>query len=123
MKKLLLTTLCSLNILSSCAVYKVEVQQGNVLEQKMLNQLEVGMPAQKVRFIMGTPLIEDLFRQRRWDYVYSLQPSGKKRQQRHIVLFFDDNNQLLRVEGDVKASQTPNRPPADHQELEQSPIL
>jgi len=123
MKRFLLIMLGSFNFLSSCAMYKVDVQQGNVVEQKMLNQLEAGMPAQKVRLIMGTPLVEDLFRQRRWDYVYSFQPNGKKREQRHIVLFFNENNQLLRVEGDVKASQNLNKPPAHHEESSQPPIL
>lgn len=121
MNRFLLITLVS--VLSSCAMYQVDVQQGNVVEQKMLNQLEVGMPAQKVRLIMGTPLVADPFRRQRWDYLYSFQPNGKQREQRHIILFFNEDNQLIRVEGDVKVSQTPGKPTTTPEESTQPPIL
>jgi outer membrane protein assembly factor BamE len=50
--------------------YKIDVQQGNVLSQDMVSQLKPGQTRDQVRFILGTPLITDIFHQQRWDYVY-----------------------------------------------------
>jgi outer membrane protein assembly factor BamE len=84
-------------------VYKIDVQQGNVVTQDMLAQLTPGMEKNKVRIIMGTPLIVDVFHQDRWDYVYTTQEGGGIRGQRHVAIFFR-NDRLVRVEGDVKTA-------------------
>jgi outer membrane protein assembly factor BamE len=81
-------------------VYRVDVQQGNIIDQEMLDKLRPGMDKNQVRFIMGTPAITDPFHSDRWDYVFTLSKSGRTRQQRHIVVHFQDNK-LVRVEGDV----------------------
>lgn len=87
-------------------VYKLDVQQGNVVTQEMLAQLEPGMDKNKVRFIMGTPLIVDTFRTDRWDYLYTFQKgSSGKRERRHITLYFDSDDRLAYVGGDVVAAQ------------------
>lgn len=57
--------------LSAC-VYQASVSQGNVIKQDDLDQLEVGMTRSQVRFLLGTPMIEDPFHYERWDYVYFL---------------------------------------------------
>lgn len=82
-------------------VHRIDVQQGNVITQEMLAQLQPGMDKAKVRFIMGTPLIVDSFHTNRWDYVYSFQEGGGTRVQRRVSLYFEDDV-LVRVEGDVK---------------------
>lgn len=80
--------------------YKLDVQQGNVVTSKMLLQLRPGMTKSQVRFIMGTPLIQDSFHGNRWDYVYQLRIGGKITEQRRVILDFE--NELLRtVRGDV----------------------
>lgn len=110
-------------ILSSCAIYKLDVQQGNVVTQEMLDKLQPQMSMQKVRFVMGTPLVVDAFHQgQRWDYVYSFEEQGKERQQRRISLFFK-NNLLVNVDGDVTIGEgiAPTQPlPED---MEEEPIL
>src|SRR5690606_17744119 len=55
-------------------VYKIDIQQGNVVTQDMINQLRPGMTRRQVRFIMGNPMITDTFHPNRWDYLYSIQP-------------------------------------------------
>jgi len=85
-------------------VYKIDIAQGNVVTQDMLAQLKPGMPKDKVRFIMGTPLIVDTFHDNRWDYIYSFQKGGGERKQRKITLYFEDNA-LTRVAGDVEPAQ------------------
>jgi len=79
-------------------VYRVDVQQGNVIEQSMIDKLEPGMTKAKVRFIMGTPLLVDPFHSNRWDYIYSIEPGDGERAQRHIALFFKEDK-LTHLEG------------------------
>lgn len=81
-------------------VYRIDVQQGNVIEQDMLSKLKPGMDKTQVRYIMGTPAVEDPFHNDRWDYIYTMTKGGGRRQQRHIVLFFEDEK-LAYVEGGV----------------------
>ncbi len=83
--------------------YKLDIQQGNVVTSKMLLQLRPGMTKSQVRFIMGTPLIQDSFHGNRWDYVYQMRESGKIIEQRRVILDFE--NELLKtVRGDVIAT-------------------
>jgi len=105
MQKFIMLLIFSL-LVSSCSLYKIDVQQGNVITQEMLDQLELGMSSRKVRFIMGTPLLRDAFHQNRWDYLFSfLEGKTGKRQQQTISLFFDEQDQLIRVSGNVEAGQ------------------
>lgn len=80
--------------------YKLDVQQGNVVTSKMLLQLRPGMTKSQVRFIMGTPLIQDSFHGNRWDYVYQMREAGKVTEQRRVILDFE-KDLLKSVRGDV----------------------
>lgn len=84
-------------------VYRIDIQQGNVIDQDMLNRLEPGMEKDKVKFIMGTPLIMDPFHSNRWDYVYSMEPGRGERSQRRITLYFRDDK-LAYVDGDISVN-------------------
>ncbi len=124
MQKFLITAFCSTGLLlSGCAVYKIDVKQGNVITQEMLDQLELDMPAKKVQFIMGTPMMVDVFHQQRWNYLYSFQAGGGERQQRHISLFFGKNQRLQRIDGDVKIGKRRKQKPAPLPSIDQEPIL
>jgi len=81
-------------------VYRVDIQQGNVIEQSMIDKLEPGMTKAKVKFIMGTPLLVDPFHTNRWEYIYINEPGSGVRVQRHIALFFKDDK-LTHLEGNV----------------------
>lgn len=103
--KLLLTSLslAGLFALAGCSfpgVYKIDIQQGNVVTQDMIDQLRPGMTRRQVRFIMGNPLITDTFHANRWDYLYSIQPGGRQRLQERVSLVFDGNDQLVGLAGD-----------------------
>jgi len=80
--------------------YSPPLQQGNVIEQDALSKLKPGMTRSQVRFALGTPLVVDVFRNDRWDYVYLLRRQGEAPQQRRIAVFFD-GDLLVRIEGDV----------------------
>jgi outer membrane protein assembly factor BamE len=91
--------LATLFFVSGCAVYKMDINQGNYLTQDMVARLKVGQTKQQVRAILGTPLISDSFHQDRWDYVYSLEERGWHQVTRSFVAFFD-GDKLIRWEGD-----------------------
>lgn len=86
-------------------VYKVEIEQGNIITQEMIDQLKPGMSRSQVEFIMGSPLIKDTFNADRWDYVYLIGKGDEARQQKTFSIFFK-NDALVRFSGDF--SPTPN---------------
>ena len=86
--------------------YKIDIQQGNVLTQDMVSQLKPGLTKDQVRFILGTPVLMDMFHANRWDYVYRLQKGNTGvAETRKFSTFFDANGKLLSVSGDVMAEQ------------------
>lgn len=89
----------SLVALSGCSIiYKLPTRQGNVIEQKDLDKLKVGMTRDQVRFVMGTPIASTPFRSDRWDYVgYYKSPRGEVTT-RSVILYFDKDT-LARLEG------------------------
>ena len=89
--------------------YKMEIQQGNFVTQEMISRLKVGMTRDQVKFVMGTPLVADMFHSNRWDYVYAREPrGGGPVEQRRFVLFFEDSK-LTRIEGDVVPAGAPQQ--------------
>ena len=68
---LILLALISASITSGC-VYRQNISQGNVIKQEDLDQAEVGMTRNQIRFLLGTPMVDDPFHEGRWDYVYYL---------------------------------------------------
>lgn len=84
--------------LTGC-VYKIDIQQGNIVTQSQVDQLKPGMTPNQVRYVMGTPLLMDLFHPDRWDYVYSFQKAGGPRELQHLTLLFRDQ-QLAGLAGD-----------------------
>ncbi len=104
------TALSIVILLGACSVHKIDVQQGNVITQEMLEKLKIGMDKPQVSRLLGTPLIEDAFHKGRWDYVYKFVSgdTGEK-QSSHITLFFDgesltkiDVREAPPAEADVK---------------------
>lgn len=82
--------------------YKIDIQQGNVLSQEMVSQLRVGQTREQVRFILGSPMLADMFHANRWDYIYSLRKGNTGvTEQRRFSTFFDADGKLIRVSGDV----------------------
>ena len=59
-------------LLSAGCVYRATISQGNIIKQQDLDQIEIGMTRNQVRFLLGTPMVDDPFHANRWDYVYYL---------------------------------------------------
>ena len=89
-------------------LHKIDIQQGNVVDQEMLDQLKPGMDKKQVKFIMGTPVLIDPFHNERWEYIYSFQEGGAVREQRHITLHFE-NDKLAYISGDIEISNIPRQ--------------
>ena len=89
-------------------LYKIDIQQGNVIEQEMLDQLRPGLDKAQTRFIMGAPMLIDPFRNNRWEYIYSFQKGGGVREQRHITLHFEDDK-LTHISGDIRPATATRR--------------
>jgi outer membrane protein assembly factor BamE len=87
-------------------VYTINVQQGNMIDQSMVDQLRPNMTKRQVLYIMGSPMLKDIFHQDRWDYIYSNQPGGEPRQQKKITLIFDGDN-IVGIQGDFRPSSLP----------------
>jgi outer membrane protein assembly factor BamE len=97
---LLLLSACGVPRIPGITPYKPDIQQGNYLSQDLISQVKPGMTREQVRFLLGTPLLTDIFHADRWDYVYWREAPDGKREQRKVALFFADNK-LTRMEGDV----------------------
>jgi outer membrane protein assembly factor BamE len=80
--------------------YRIDIQQGNVVTQEMVDKLKVGLTRSQVRFVLGSPLVIDMFHENRWDYIYLLQRQGKADERRRLTVIFD-GDKLASVEGDV----------------------
>jgi outer membrane protein assembly factor BamE len=80
--------------------YRMVIQQGNFISQEMVSQLKPGMSKEQVRFVLGTPLVNDIFHADRWDYVYFRETADGKREQRNLSVIFE-NGKLARVLGDL----------------------
>jgi outer membrane protein assembly factor BamE len=97
-----LPTLAAAFLLCGC-VYRLDIQQGNVVDEKNLAQVDVGMTRSQVQFLLGTPMVADSFHEDRWDYPYYLK-RGRNRhvEQRWFVVYFQDDR-VVRVDRNLEA--------------------
>jgi outer membrane protein assembly factor BamE len=106
MRGLTLSLLLLLAVASTACirVYKIDIQQGNVVTQEMADKLRIGMTRSQVRFVLGTPLLTDPFHKERWDYFYSFR-SGKtsNTEVRKMTLIFKED-ELVQITGDITPS-------------------
>lgn len=93
------------DISSYLSPYRIDVRQGNYVSQEMASQLKPGLTRDQVRFLLGSPLITDMFHADRWDYIYRFQPGRGELQERRLTIFFE-GNKLARVTGDVTGQAT-----------------
>jgi outer membrane protein assembly factor BamE len=101
-------TLLILLLITGCSsipsvLYKLDVQQGNIITQEMVDKLNPGMSKSQVRFVLGTALIDDIFHKNRWDYVYRLVQHGNLVEEYKLTVFFE-GDKLVRTAGDFSDS-------------------
>ncbi|WP_369601273.1 outer membrane protein assembly factor BamE [Hahella sp. SMD15-11] len=96
-----LTLLCTLSLgLTACAfpgVYRLDIQQGNIIEDKDLARVEPGMNRAQVHFVLGTPLSTDTFDPTLEDYIYTLQLGGGEIRRQHVQLVYTPDGTLQEI--------------------------
>ena len=97
MHRSLIFTLLAAAVLSGC-IYRPDIQQGNLLSVKDIEQVQVGMTRSQVRFLLGTPMVSDPFAPHRWDYVYRME-YGRRRSvdSAHFIVHFE-GDKVVKVE-------------------------
>jgi outer membrane protein assembly factor BamE len=108
--RLLAPALLALSMGLTGCVYRMDIQQGNYLDGKAVGQLKVGMTRSQVRYLLGTPMVEDVFNKSRWDYIYYYKRGYVRRplESRVIVYFNGDKVQRLALHNVPKGR--PNGP-------------
>lgn len=102
----LLFCLIATLFLPACGLlYKVDVPQGNLLDQDSIADVKVGMSKRQVSLLLGTPAVASPFHQSRWDYLYSLRRRGRDAEVRNLTLVFDGES-LASIEGDLLPEKT-----------------
>ncbi len=106
----LLTGLLGAIAVSSGCVYRINIQQGNLLKEEQIEQLEVGMTRKQVRFLLGTPMVDDPFHQERWDYIYYIRIGRRDPFQSHMLTVYFDGDTVARIERRAVAEDTTPEP-------------
>lgn len=109
MRSIFKTGLMFCFLLTGCSwlnVYTLDIHQGNIVTQEMVDQLKPGMTQRQVAFILGTPLLTDPFHDQRWDYIYSNEPDGQERVQRNLTVLFEQG-ELVGLQGDLRPGDQP----------------
>jgi len=81
-------------------VYKINVQQGNIVTQEMIEQLKPGMSKRQVHFVLGEPVVKNLFDSSEENYLYSYQERGDETRTQRITVFYE-NGTYVRYEGEL----------------------
>lgn len=107
--------------------YRPDIQQGNFVSQEMLAQLKVGMTREQVQFVLGTPLLTDMFHADRWDFPFRLERGNGELTTSRVTVFFKDNKvekfdggnlptereYIARIAGPSKIQKEKDAPPKD----------
>lgn len=104
MKSLFAILLLSIGV-TACStvkkvVYRIDVPQGNYLEQEKIDQLKVGMNQEQVQYLLGTPMLKDAFAQNRWDYVFIKREGHKEAVQRTLLVYFNTKGLVSDIQTD-----------------------
>lgn len=94
-------------MLSGCALlpepHRIEITQGNVLEEDAIQQLRIGMTEEQVLFLLGTPAIKDMFHPNRWDYIHYVDQQHETLVSKKLSLIFEAGK-LAKAKGDFDLS-------------------
>lgn len=82
-------------------VYRMTVQQGNIITEKMVDALQTGMTKVQVRYLLGTPLLMDMFHTDRWDYTYTIRRGHNPMEIKRLTIWFQDDA-VTRIDGDMQ---------------------
>lgn len=98
-------------------IYRPTIQQGNVVTQEQVNQLQPGMSKRQVRFLLGTPMLTDVFHANRWDYAFTQGVGSRPTERRRVTVFFEQDR-LARISGDLRP-----QPPEAQEEITEEIVV
>jgi outer membrane protein assembly factor BamE len=112
-KIILLSLILLSSALASCSAgltpYKMDIRQGNFVTPDMREKLKLGMTRQQVRYVLGTPMINDAFHGNRWDYAYRLERDNKVIEKQDLTLYFEGDNLVRMVDGGQFVETAPTK--------------
>ena len=82
-------------------LHRLDQQQGNLVTERMIEQLKPGMNREQVVFIMGQPILKNSFDSDRWDYIYTFAPRSQTPEKRYLTLYFEEG-QLTKLVGNYE---------------------
>ncbi|EKE73998.1 outer membrane protein assembly factor BamE [Gallaecimonas xiamenensis] len=100
MKKALLALTLGLSLSGCGLIYRIDVPQGNYLEQDQIDKLQPGMSQEQVAYVLGTPLLKDSFNDGTWYYKYAYRPGKGTLVEKDLTLTFDGQGKLKAVKAD-----------------------
>lgn len=103
--KSLIAALCVMLGVTGCStlkkvVYRIDVPQGNYLEQDKIDQLKVGMNKEQVQYLLGTPMLTNTFAENRWDYVFILRQGHEEPVKRTLFIHYDSKGLVSDIQLD-----------------------
>jgi len=97
--RLLACTLIAASLSGCGLLYKLDIQQGNLLNKTLVESLKPGMTKRQVTLVMGSPALVSPFEQNRWDYISSIRRGRSKMETKDLTLHFE-NDALVSIDGD-----------------------
>ncbi len=101
-KSLVFAAITAVMLLSSGCVYRMDIPQGNFVEQKQVEQLRAGMTRQQVEYVLGSPMLVDAFNSSTWHYLYYLKQGWNDAERKDLQVHFM-NDKLVSISGDFPA--------------------
>ncbi len=111
--------------LSACSgigfpgVYKIFVEQGNIVTAEMVEELKPDMTRRQVQFVLGTPIVEDTFNSNRWDYIYLLRIGEDVTKESRLKVIFD-GDRLVDVKGELVGDNWPEPKPEEDESQDET---
>ncbi|MGR1252271.1 outer membrane protein assembly factor BamE [Aeromonas veronii] len=109
MKHLIAAALTALTLSGCSLVYRIDIPQGNYVEQKQVDKLRQGMTREQVSYVLGTPMLRDGFDPNTWYYLYEFQPGHGDKERKELTVTFA-NDRLTTVAGDFPLPAAFNTP-------------
>ncbi|PJC86480.1 outer membrane protein assembly factor BamE [Vibrio sp. HA2012] len=110
-KKWLVAIPLAVTMLTGCSVaeklvYRIDINQGNYVEQEAVDQLKFGMTKEQVRFVLGSPMLVENGYPNTWYYIYHHTPGHDDSVQKNLLVHFSEQNTLVDIMGDFQAGNT-----------------
>ena len=109
LKKWLVAVPLAMTLLTGCSVveklvYRIDINQGNYVEQSAVDKLKFGMTKAQVRFVLGSPMLIENGYPNTWYYIYHHTPGHGEPVQKDLIVNFNDQGTLADISGDFPKS-------------------